>query len=181
MHALSSMPLKYDNLDPVTRTFALAEFDRDVERGALTISSRIRPTKTQEYESLLREALAYYDDRWLEDRVDGMVVDFELRHTPSGATTTAKLPSYAPRVLAEGDFNRYYMRGVCARSIAEGRGVVEVYRARVSAEPRPESQELEGQRLDAETLLEELRTAYSDPEAEPTLGKPNSGLSARLV
>ncbi|HEY9429407.1 MAG TPA: hypothetical protein VIR34_19770 [Gemmatimonadaceae bacterium] len=175
------MPLKYDDLDPVTRGFALAEFDGDAARGQLTVSSRIRPTSTEEYESLLREALAYYDDRWLEDRVEGLVVDFELRQTPSGATTTAKLPSYAPRVLAEGDFNRYYMRGVCARAVAEGRGVVEVYRARVSAEPRPESQELEGQRLDAATLLRQLRTRYADSDEEPTLGKPNSGLSVRLV
>jgi len=175
------MPLKYDDLDPVTRGFALAEFDGDAERGQLTVSSRIRPTSTEEYESLLREALAYYDDRWLEDRVEGLVVDFELRQTPSGATTTAKLPSYAPRVLAEGDFNRYYMRGVCARAVAEARGVVEVYRARVSAEPRPESQELVGQRLDAATLLQELRTRYADSDEEPQLGKPNSGLSVRLV
>jgi hypothetical protein len=175
------MPLKYDDLDPETRKFALAEFDGDVERGALTISSRIRPTKTEEYEALLREALAYYDDQWLENRVEGLVVDFELRQTPSGGTTTAKLPSYAPRVLAEGDFNRYYMRGVCARAIAEERGVVEVYRARLSAEPRPESQDLVGQRLDAATLLRELRTRYTDSDPEPALGKPNSGLSVRLV
>lgn len=175
------MPLKYDNLDPITRRFSLDEFDRDVERGTLTISSRIRPADASEYEALLRQALAYYDDQWLEDRVEGMVVHFELRHTPSGSTTTAKLPSYAPRVLAEGDFNRYYMRGVCARAIDEGRGVVEVYRARVSAEPRPESKELEGQRLDAAQLLEELRTRYVDSTDEPTIGKPNSGLSVRLV
>lgn len=175
------MPLKYDDLDPETRKYALAEFDSDVERGALTISSRIRPTRTSEYESLLREALAYYDDRWLEERVDDLVVDFELRRTPSGATTTAKLPSYAPRVLAEGDFNRYYMRGVCARAVAEGRAVVEVYRARLSAEPRPESKELEGQRLDAAALLEELRTPFPDSDEGPPLGKPNSGLSVRLV
>ena len=175
------MPLKYDDLDPVTRKFALAEFDSDVERGALTVSSRIRPSNTGEYVALLREALTYYDDRWLEDRVEGMVVHFELRQTPSGATTTAKLPSYAPRVLAEGDFNRYYMRGVCARALDEGRGVVEVYRARLSAEPRPESRELEGQRLDAAALLEQLRTRYADTEEEPMLGKPNSGLSVKLV
>lgn len=175
------MPLKYDNLDPATRRYALAEFDSDVERGTLTISSRIRPTATDEYQSLLRQALAYYDDLWLEERVEGLVVHFELRQTPSGATTTAKLPSYAPRVLAEGDYNRYYMRGVCARAIDEGRGVVEVYRARLSAEPRPESRELEGQRLDPAPLLEELRTKYADSSEEATLGKPNSGLSVRLV
>ena len=125
--------------------------------------------------------IARNDDRWLEDRVEGMVVHSELRQTPSGATTTAKLPSYAPRVLAEGDFNRYYMRGVCARAMAEGRGMVEVYRARLSTEPRPESRELEGQRLNAAALLDELRTKYAEASQEPTLGKPNSGLSIRLV
>ncbi len=175
------MPLKYDDLDPETRRFALGEFDADRERGALTISSRIRPARTAEYESLLRESLAYYDDRWLEDRVENMVVDFELRRTPSGATTTARLPSYAPRVLAEGDFNRYYMRGVCARAVSEGRAVVEVYRARLSAEPRPESRELEGQRLDAASLLRELRTPFVSADDEPIIGRPNSGLSVRLV
>ncbi len=176
------MPLEYHDLDPETRGFALAEFDTDRERGTLTLSNRIRPTRTAEYESLLREALAYYDDRWLEERVDDMVLDFELRRTPSGATTTARLPSYEPRVLTEGDFNRYYMRGVCARAIAEGRGVVEVYRARHSAEPRPESRELVGQRLDAAGLLQELRATPADAEVdEPTIGRPNSGLSVRLI
>jgi hypothetical protein len=176
------MPLEYHDLDPETRGFALAEFDADRERGTLTVSSRIRPTRLIEYESLLREALAYYDDRWLESRVDDMVVDFELRHTPTGATTTARLPSYEPRVLTEGDFNRYYMRGVCARAVAEGRAVVEVYRARHSAEPRPESREIVGQRLDAATLLRELRAPpASEGDDEPVVGRPNSGLSVRLV
>lgn len=175
------MPLQYANLDPLTRRFALAEFDSDVARGALTVSSRIRPAAMDEYEALLRQALAYYDDQWLEDRVEGLVVDFELRHTPAGAVTTARLPSYAPRVLAEGDFNRYYMRAVCARAIDEGLAVVEVYRARLSAEPRPESEELEGQRLPASELLRELRSRLADSPEEVTLGKPNSGLSIRLV
>ncbi|HEY9516061.1 MAG TPA: hypothetical protein VIQ74_10325 [Gemmatimonadaceae bacterium] len=175
------MPLLYANLDPITRRYCLAEFDHDVARGTVAISSRIRPGAIDDYVELLRQALAYYDDQWLEDRIEGMLVDFELRNTPTGSVTTAKLPSYAARVIAEGDFNRYYMRGVCARALAEGLEVVEGYRARLSAEPRPESVELEGQQLRASDLLDELRIAHPDPTVEAALGKPNSGLSVRLV
>jgi hypothetical protein len=175
------MPLLYESLDPVTRRYSLAELDRDVESGSIIISDRIRPSAVPEYQVLLRDALKYYDDQWLEERIQGLLVDFEIRRTPSGDTTTAKLPTYAARVLAEGDFNRYYMRGVCARALDEGHQEVEVYRARLSVEPRPESAELEGKRLSAATLLRELRAVGADALAETTLGKPNSGLSVRLV
>jgi hypothetical protein len=175
------MPLQYANLDPTTRAYSLAEFDRDVENGSLFISERLRPTAVAEYQTLLRDALRYYDDLWLEERVPALLVDFEVRRTPRGDQTTAKVPDIAPRVLAEGDFNRYYMRGVCARALAEGRPEVEVYRARFSAEPRPESSELEGQRISAATLLEELRALTPETLPRATLGKPNSGLSVRLI
>src|SRR5215212_204086 len=175
------MPLHYENLDPTTRRFALAELERDIAQGTRATSERVRPTEVPEYEKLLRDALAYYDDRWLEERVEGMLVDVEPRRTRSGEETTAKLPENAPRLLAEGDFNRYYMRAVCARAVEERRGVVEVYRARFSAEPREESSALEGQRLGAAELLEELRTRTEEVNREAPLGKPGSGLSVRLV
>src|SRR5215212_7468396 len=174
------MPLHYENLDPTTRRFALAELERDIAGGTRATSERVRPTEAPQYEKLLRDAIAYYDDRWLEERVDGMLVDFEPRRTRSGEETTAKLPENAPRLLAEGDFNRYYMRGLCARAVDERRAVVEVYRARFSAEPREESSALEGQRLPAATLLDELRTPLADSPHEAQLGKHGSGLSVRL-
>jgi hypothetical protein len=84
-------------------------------------------------------------------------------------------------MLAEGDFNRYYMRGVALRAIEELRQVVEVYRARLSMEPRPESAQLEGRRLNAADVLSHLRGPLSaDPSVAP-LGRTNSGLSVRLV
>lgn len=177
------MPLQYADLDATTRRYSLAELDHDAERGAVVMSERIRPALAPDYQRLLREALRYYDDQWLEERIGDMLVDFEQRRTPSGGVTTAKLPTYAARVIAEGDFNRYYMRGVCARALDEGRQEVEVYRARFSAEPRTESEALVGSRISAAELLEELRRgppAEGSP-TEATLGKPNSGLSVRLV
>lgn len=175
------MPLQYANLDPTTRRYSLAELDHDVAQGSLLVSDRLRPGGLPEYQGLLRDALAYYDDLWLEERLPSLLVDFEVRRTPSGGQTTARLPEHAARMLAEGDFNRYYMRGLCARAIDEGRSDVEVYRARFSAEPRSASAELEGQRLPAARLLEELRTLTADTLPEAMIGQPNSGMSIRLV
>ena len=175
------MPLQYENLDPTTRRYALADLDQDLGSGAFHLSARVRPTAAAEYQRLLRDAIRYYDDLWLEEHAADLLVESETRHTSSGAQVTAKVPQMAARMVAEGDFNRYYMRGVCARAIDEGRQVVEVYRARLSLEPRPESAELEGQRLPARAVLDWLRGQPSDDPAVTPLGRPNSGLSVRLV
>jgi hypothetical protein len=174
------MPLQYHDLDPVTRRHAVAELDADLKAGTFHVSERLRPADVAEYQRLLRDAVRYYDDLWLEDRIGAHLVDFELRRTPSGGQTTAKVPEGAARLLAEGDFNRYYMRGVAVRALEEQRGVVEVYRARLSMDPRPESVELEGQRLPAQEVLAYLRREIDESAAAP-LGRPNSGLSVRLV
>jgi hypothetical protein len=175
------MPLQYENLDPTTRRYALAELDQDLTGGAFHASERLRPTAIAEYQHLLHEAIRYYDDRWLEERASDLLVDFEYRRTRSGGQTTAKLPDMAARMLTEGDFNRYYMRGVAQRAIEEARQVVEVYRARLSLEPRTESAELEGRRLSATDVLAYLRGQPSSDPAVASLGRPNSGLSVRLV
>ena len=175
------MPLKYDDLEPATRRHAIAELDADIESGAFHASDRLRPTAVAEYQRMLREAIRYYDDLWLEQHAADLLVDFEPRTTRAGAQTTAKVPEMAPRMLAEGDFNRYYMRGVALRAIEEGRQVVEVYRARLSLEPRPESAEVEGHRLSARDVLDYLRGQRSESVETARLGRPNSGLSIRLV
>jgi len=176
-----TMPLQYENLDPTTRRYAIAELDRDLNNGAFHISERLRPESVAEYERLLREALRYYDDRWLEEHASDLLVESESRRTRTGGTTTARVPQMAARMLAEGDFNRYYMRAVALRAIEEGRQILEVYRARLSLEPRRESAELEGKRVPAAEVLDHLRGPISvDPSVAP-LGRTNSGLSVRLV
>ena len=162
-----TMPLQYENLDPTTRRYAIAELDRDLNNGAFHISERLRPESVAEYERLLREALRYYDDRWLEEHASDLLVESESRRTRTGGTTTARVPQMAARMLAEGDFNRYYMRAVALRAIEEG--------------PRRESAELEGKRVPAAEVLDHLRGPISvDPSVAP-LGRTNSGLSVRLV
>ncbi len=175
------MPLQYENLDPTTRRYALVELESDIEAGRFHIPSRLQPGTSDQYEAMLRDAIRYYDDRWLEDHVAEIVVEVESRRTRSGGQTIARVPVMAARILAEGDFNKYYMRGLCARAIDEERTVVEVYRARLSMEPRAESQELEGRRIDAKELLAQLRGVADRDSEAPLLGRSNSGLSVRLV
>lgn len=91
-----------------------------------------------------------------------------------------KVPINAPQRLAEGEFNRFYIRGLCLRALDEGKSTVVVYRARHSSSPRLESEELIGSAFDAKALLEDLRES---PGVDTALGLPpgpNSGLSARL-
>ncbi|HEX6576412.1 MAG TPA: hypothetical protein VF042_15700 [Gemmatimonadaceae bacterium] len=175
------MPLHYENLDPTTRRFALDELQRDIDNGTFHASERLRPEAVGEYKRLLNEAIRYYDDRWLEEHAEDLVVEHEPRRTRSGGVIEARVPSMAVRMLAEGDFNRYYMRGISLRAIEEERGVIEVYRARLSLEARPESAELEGRLVQPQEVLSWLRGEPSDDPGAARLGRPNSGLSVRLV
>ncbi|MFL5510189.1 MAG: hypothetical protein ACJ79J_11435, partial [Gemmatimonadaceae bacterium] len=127
------------------------------------------------------EALRYYDDRWLEERAGDLLVENESRRTKTGGTTTARVPHMAARLVAEGDFNRYFMRGVALRAIEEGRQILEIYRARLSLEPRPESASVEGSRVPAAEVLAHLRGPLSPNVSVAPLGRTNSGLSVKLV
>ena len=102
----------------------------------------------------------------------------ERRRTKSGIIT-AKVPKDANKTLAEGEFNRYYIRGVCKKAISEGLEI-EVYRAKQVEKPRPESQALIGKTLDPKTLLDDLRERIGVDTALGVPAGPNSGLSVRL-
>lgn len=176
------MPLHYDNLDYDTRRYMVGEFDDDVSNGRLYISPRLSAEGRREYPDLLREALELHDDAWLAGQIRdrGLLNSHEPRRTPSGGQTMAKIPVTAHQTMADGEFNRFYCRGVCARVTASGPGEVEVYRGQQSARPRPESEALIGRRLDAEGVLRDLRSSVG---VEPALGVPpgpNSGLTLRI-
>ena len=92
----------------------------------------------------------------------------------------ARVPRTAPDTLAEGEFNRFYVRGLCARALEENVTEVQVYRGKSVRNPRPESRAMIGKVLLARDLLEDLRRSQG---VEPALGLPtgpNSGLTIRL-
>jgi hypothetical protein len=88
--------------------------------------------------------------------------------------------SNAHEMLAEGEFNRFYIRALCLRAIEDGIPDVVVYRAKPVENPRSESQQKIDEHVSPEALLRDLRI---HPGVDTALGLPpgpNSGLSVRL-
>lgn len=167
----------YENLDARTRQFMLNEVELDVSKGALYISPRLNRQGTEMYPSLLKDAIKSHDDAWLaaELRRLGCMNIFEKRKGKQ-----VRVPITAPDTLAEGEFNRFYVRGLCVRAEEDNIPEVEVYRGKEVNQPRPESEAMIGKLISAKRLLKDLRVAQG---VEPALGLPpgpNSGLTARL-
>jgi hypothetical protein len=104
----------------------------------------------------------------------------EQKRTRNGGTTLAKVPITAPDTLAEGEFNRFYIRGLCRRAIEEQIPNLVIYRAKEVSNPRPESEEKIGKSISAQTLLTDLRTHLGIDTVLGLPAGPNSGLSVKL-
>ena len=176
------MALHYENLDESTRSFMLNEVDSDLSHGKLYISERLNELGKQNYASLLQESIEHHNDSWLAQqlRIRDYMEDYE-QYKKRGSDFTRRIPKTAPETLGEGEFNRFYARGLCVRVIEEGMNQVEVYRGKLVSQPRSKSQAMLGKRLSAEALLKDLRESSG---VEPALGLPpgpNSGLTVRMV
>ena len=177
------MAFTFHNLDAVTRRYMLQELEMDLRNGKIFLSNRLAADGKEAFPALLREAIAAQDEEWLAEQVQPFLRDTEERQMSGGDVTTARVPVDAHTQLAEGEFNRYYIRGVCARALDEGIDSVEVYRGKQVSQPRAESQAKIGQHLSAQALLDDLRST-SGSDDDPMLGVPagpNSGLTVRLA
>lgn len=177
------MSIHQESLDAGVRGLMAREFERDQGNGTLYISPRLTTDGAQAWPQILREAMERHNDEWLAStlRDRGYIKAEEQRAKPKGGFTTAKVPHTAPDTLAEGEFNRFYARGLCAHVLESSGREVEVYRGKEVSNPRPESEAMIGRRLPAQQLLEDLRNS---PGVEPALGLPpgpNSGLTIRRV
>lgn len=168
------------NLTTDVRVKMLAEIESDDAAGGAYVSPRLTQVGLRDYPGLLREAASSHDDVWLTSQLNqaGRLKTMEERRTKNGVSMV-KVPFTAAETLSEGDFNRYYIRGVCLFVlVGNPEAEVEVYRAKQVTNPRPESQALIGRRVKAATLLSDLLVHKKD--LETALGipaGPNSGLS----
>jgi hypothetical protein len=176
------MALNMVNLDETTRRFMLEEIELDISNGKLYISPRLSDTGRNDYATLLKEAAENHDDTWLAQnlRLNGRISATEQKRTPSGGITTAKVPVTAPDTLAEGEFNRFYIRGLCRLALEEGVSELVIYRAKQVSSPRPESQAKVGTKVEAQALLNDLRVHQGVDTALGLPAGPNSGLSVKL-
>jgi len=176
------MALYHQNLDNRTRQLMLDEMDYDIARNELHISPLLSGQGQRDYANLLREAIQNGNDETLAQslRAHRRIIRTLPRRKPKGGYAIAGAPVNAAEMLAESEFNRYYIRALARRALEDGIPKLVVYRAKTVNSPRPESEALVETTLAPEDLLADLR---SHPGESPILGVPsgpNSGLSVRL-
>lgn len=176
------MGLAYENLDDATRHFMIEEIELDLANGTIYISKYLNPHGCENWSAMLLDAAAHGTDDTLATAIrnGGCLKTHVQRAKPKGGFTTAAVPYTAHETMGEGEFNRFYCRGLCRRAIEEGIPWLEVYRAKAVMEPRPASQLKIGLMVDPATILADLRAAQG---VEPALGLPpgpNSGLTLRI-
>jgi hypothetical protein len=176
------MSLDLKNLDEKTRRFMLEEVEQDLANDQLYISPRLNGDGRIAYIALLKEAIESHNDDWLAQnlRYGGLINLTEQRRKPNGGYTMVKVPVTAPDTLAEGEFNRFYARGLSRRAVEEAIPALEIYRAKEVMQPRSESIRKIGAKVDPKALLQDLRT---HPGVDTALGLPpgpNSGLSVKI-
>lgn len=155
------MSLKYQNLNDAVRPFMLAEINADQAAGNLYLSQRFNEEGRKHWYELLRESVSTHDDTWLakEARTRGFFKTYETRKNKDGSTTNALVPTTAHETLAEGEFNRFFVRGLCLYALDNSIPHLVIYRARHSANPRAESEALLDTHVNPAELLNDLRTA----------------------
>jgi len=159
-----------------------SEVQADIDGDTLYYGKYLSPSGTAAFPVLLLEAVTAHDDDWLINSLGqpGYHLERYPRRTPSGGWTTAKVPYSAAETLGEGEFNRFYVRGLCLRALADGVDSLRVERVKEVANPRQESEQLRGTLVNATALLADLR---EHPGVDTALGVPsgpNSGLSVEL-
>jgi hypothetical protein len=177
------MALYYYNLDDRTRKLMQEEMEYDIANNQLHISPFLSGQGQRDYPNLLREAIQSGTDESLAENLRShrrITKALPRRNKLKTGYHLASVPANAAEIVAEGEFNRFYIRALARRAMEDGISELIVYRAKKARRPRPESETLIETALLAKDLLADLR---SHPDQPPSLGVPsgpNSGLSVRL-
>ena len=171
---------QFNDLDPATRLAMTAAIKEAQSTGNIYDSARFNQAGRDQWLPLLLEAAESHDEHWLAFQLEAraMMKDFEGANTPSGGYTIKHVPHTASETMAEGQFNRFYILGLCRKARAAGNTQLVVYRAKAVPDPRPESQALVGTTMsidEIEAQLKDTKLSFKSP-----LVKPNSGLSVKL-
>lgn len=177
------MTYLFENLDDVTREYMFKELTDDIQNGNQYISNRIKSEFSGRYLNLLGHVITEGRD---EDDFAADIMRYGYMKTTEMRNGKAvRVPHDAHETLAHGEFNRYYMRGLCLRAIDENRQLV-IYRAKRVTNPSEISQQIIGMNANPEILLGILRNIASSRERfgktiEFNVGNPKSGLSVKFA
>jgi hypothetical protein len=168
------------DLDDRTRELMIVEIELDRRANRLYSSNQLSEEGQRVYPNLLVAAAQNGTPDTLAAALAPVPGRLWLARYVRRNGSFAAVARNAPERLAGGEFNRFYMRGVCRRSIEIKRELVEVFRANSVLVPRAGTRVSPGDLLDAERLLLDLRNNVgTDTETGMPRG-PGSGLSVRM-
>jgi hypothetical protein len=175
--------VEFLHLTADVRAFMLAEFDADRSADRLGGPGRRSDSGRASWHGLLREALAARTSAWLARELDESraLLRTEMQYL-GGRMVPCRVPDNAAALVAEQEFNRFYVRGVCRAALERdgGDALVVVCRGTVVPGPRSLTSGLVGRSLRAADLLDDLRSSVG---ALSCLGLPGGlgvGNSVRL-
>jgi hypothetical protein len=175
------MGLLYESLNAETRALMLKEFNSDISNGNIYLSKRFNENGAKYFIELMTKHIEDgHDESLAQDlKSKDCFKTHEERNSKKGVISV-KVPENAHQTFSEGEFNRFYIRALCLRSIEEKKQL-QVYRGRHSENPRPESEVLIGTVVDPGPLLDDLRLNIGVDTALGLPNGPNSGLTIRLI
>lgn len=103
------MALKLDNLDDITRKYMVEEMQGDISERKVYISSRLNADGKIRFQELLIASAKSGNDGTLAESLLGYFNEKES----NGKGSYKSIPYNANVTLAEGEYNRYYIRALC--------------------------------------------------------------------
>lgn len=180
--------MHFHNLDNGTRQLMAQELARDIDDNNVYLSSRLTDYGKNRWTDILRGVFAIGSTYLLADCLsENGALDTDETYTRAGQTKRRAMPKNAAETLAHGEFNRYYMRALCLRALADPYRslALEVCRVKRVQSPREDSQARIGTQVDPAEMLAYLRQmpGREHPESPDFswLRRPHTGLGLRLV
>ena len=175
------MALELLHLDACTRRFMLDELRADLVAGVLYLSPHLNERGRSQYQQLLQAAVATGTERSFADDLCAMdYVELPAHWKRSDPKDVDEALVAAAELLAEREFHRFYIRGLCRRAMHEGVPNLVIYRAKAAPAGRSHSEMMVGVKITASSLLEDLSQDFRTmpPHGLPQCRDP--GLSVRL-
>lgn len=168
------------DLNEETRLFMLDAIDEAEKSGNIYYSSRFTEKGKEQWLSLLKQAASEYNEHWLAYMLEEnqLLKGFEGARKPSGGYSIKHVPQSAAETFSEGQFNRFYILGLCKLAKRNGISHLIVYRAKESKIPRPESESLLNTRIPINEIENQLIDISSSFKSK--LVQPNSGISLKM-
>ncbi|HEY3293884.1 MAG TPA: hypothetical protein VGL38_00445 [bacterium] len=178
------MPYFFEELDADTRRYMVLECQRDMARDHFVLYKRLTEEGRAAYRKLLLRALEAGDEQTLTESLAQPEFFISSEPYSRGGKVAQRKVSHpaAASLIAETEFNAYYMRGLCRKLMAEGVTRVMVYRAKETENPREGKRVTPGDIWFTCEALDDLRLRESEMSTKRGfLRGPRSGISLRRV